>query len=75
MEKIISPSLNKTKVVVSVDTLKPNDVIYISKKEDACPYLVLDVGVPFILIENMKTHFANMYRPTIIYKEVDSSGL
>lgn len=63
-------NLNRTKVVVSIDSLKPNDVIYLSSKDDATPYSVIDVGNPFILVENMKTHFGSLYRPTIIYKEV-----
>lgn len=58
------------KVIVSLDTVKTGDVIYISNKPGSTSYLVLDVGTPFILIENMKTHFASLFRPTIIYKAV-----
>lgn len=61
---------NRTKVQVAITDVKPNDVIYLSNKDDAQAYLVLDTGNPFILIENMRTHFANLYRPTYIYKEV-----
>lgn len=56
--------------VVPLESLKSGDVIYLSNKKDATSYVVLDVGSPFILIENLRTHFANLYRPTIIYKEV-----
>lgn len=56
--------------VVAIEDVKPGDVVYLSTKEDAPSYLVLDVGKPFILIENQRTHFASMYRVTILYKEV-----
>lgn len=59
-----------SKVSCKIEDLQPGDVIYISNKPDAVPFTVLDVGSPFILIENMKSHFANLYRPTVIYKEV-----
>lgn len=63
-------NLNRERVEVTIDSLKPGDVVYISNKEDATPYQVLDTGKPFILIENMKSHFANMYRPVHIYKDL-----
>lgn len=64
-------NLNRTKVAVSIDNVNVGDVIYISSKDDATPYTVLDKGTPFILIENMKSHFANMYRVVApIYKEI-----
>ena len=56
--------------VVAIEDVKPGDVVYISTKEDAPSYLVLDVGKPFILFENQRTHFANLYRPTLLYKDV-----
>lgn len=65
----INSSLNRTKVAVNLEDVKRGDIIYLSKKDVATPYSVLDIGTPFILIENMRNHFANLYRPTIIYKE------
>lgn len=59
-----------TRVIVPLEQVKPGDVIYISQKADSPSYLVLDVGAPFILIENQRNHFANLYRPTTLYKEV-----
>lgn len=56
--------------VVAIDDVKPGDIVYISTKEDASAYLILDVGKPFILFENQRTHFANLYRPTVLYKDV-----
>lgn len=53
---------------VSLDSLNVGDIIYISTREDAVSYTVLDKGNPFILIENNKSHFCNLYRPNIIYK-------
>lgn len=58
-----------SRVEVPISELKFGDVIYISTKPDAAPYQVLDIGAPFILIENMRTHFVNMYRPSVIYKD------
>lgn len=65
----INPNLNRSKVAVNLEDVKRGDIIYLSSKPDAIPYNVLDIGTPFILIENMRNHFANLYRPTIIYKE------
>lgn len=69
MENTINSALNRTKVAINLEDVKRGDVIYLSKKDDATPFTVLDIGTPFILIENMRTHFANLYRPTVIYKE------
>lgn len=59
-----------TRVPVNVDSLQIGDIIFLSDKEDAVSYTVLDKGNPFILIENNKSHFCNLYRPTIIYKNI-----
>lgn len=57
---------------VAVTTLTPGDVIYITKKPNSKSYTVLDVGHPFILIENNDTHFATLYRPVQpIYKKTE----
>lgn len=48
---------------VTIEELKPLDTVFLSE-EDKTPYLVLDTGKPFILIENKLTHFATLYRPT-----------
>ena len=68
MENLI-PTVQRT--AVSLDTVQRGDVIYLSSKDDAVPYQVLDIGAPFILIENMKTHFGNLYRVTgPLYKDL-----
>lgn len=59
---------DKKKTAVNVDSLQIGDVIFLSDKEDAVSYTVLDKGNPFILIENNKSHFCNLYRPNVIYK-------
>ena len=61
---------SKKFTAVSLDSLNVGDIIYISNKEDAVSYTVLDKGNPFILIENNKSHFCNLYRPNIIYKTI-----
>lgn len=58
------------KTAVNVDSLQIGDIIFLSDKEDAVSYTVLDKGTPFILIENNKSHFCNLYRPSIIYKNI-----
>lgn len=68
MENLNVP--NRQRVIVTLDQVNIGDVIYLSQKPDATPYQILDKGNPFVLIENMKSHFANMYRPTTIYKEI-----
>lgn len=65
---VVNPT--KQKVLVTIEQVKAGDVIYLSTKADATPYSVLDVGNPFILIENLKSHFCNLFRPTQIYKEI-----
>lgn len=67
MEKMIP---NRQRTPIALDNVQIGDVVYISDKVDAVPYQVLDKGTPFILIENMRSHFANLYRPTILYKEI-----
>lgn len=68
MENFSVPT--REKVSISVDDVKSGDIIYLSNKPDAVPYSVLDTGKPFILIENLRNHFCNLYRPTVIYKEI-----
>lgn len=69
-KKKVSILEDDTKVQVSVKDLIVGDEIYVynpaSKDHDV--YTVLDVGDPFILIED-KYHFANLYRVSLpIYK-------
>lgn len=59
-----------TRTSVNIDALQIGDIIFLSDKEDAVSYTVLDKGNPFILIENNKTHFCDLYRPKIIYKNI-----
>lgn len=59
-----------SRVAVTVDSLNIGDIIFLSDKEEAVSYTVLDKGNPFILIENNKSHFCNLYRPNIIYKSM-----
>lgn len=54
--------------VVEPKDVQRGDTIYIEKKEDATPYLVIDIGSPFILIENLHTHWAGLYHFTTLYK-------
>lgn len=68
MEATKIPTVQRQQV--AIEDVKPGDVVFISTKEDAPSYLVLDVGKPFILFENQRTHFANLYRPTVLYKDV-----
>lgn len=65
MEKIVesaTPVAKKEFTEVSVSNLKSGDIIYVSKTEKSVPFHVIDVGAPFILIENVKTHFASLFR-------------
>ena len=59
-----------TRTPINLDSLQIGDIIYLSDKEDAVSYTVLDKGNPFILIENNKSHFCNLYRPNVIYKNI-----
>lgn len=53
----------RVKIPIPLDKVKPMDIVFLSDEDDT-PYLVLDTGNPFVLIENQKTHFATLYRPT-----------
>lgn len=58
-----------TKEPVLVKDLKVGDIIYLDL-EDNDTYTVLDVGDPFILLEDFR-HFANLYRVTKpLYKDI-----
>lgn len=58
----------KGRVEVSLDTIKIGDRIFIDVL-DVDEYEVLDVGNPFILILNVRTNFAGLYKATRpIYK-------
>lgn len=62
---------NKKLLPFSVDEIQLNDTVFLTDDPDSTPYLVLDKGTPFILIENKETHFANLYRVTFnLYKYV-----
>lgn len=68
---MLTQNLNKSKVAVAVTDVKPGDTVYISNTDKSIPYYVLDVGSPFILIENTNTHFASLYRVVNnLYKEL-----
>lgn len=56
--------------VVDAKDVQRGDTIYIENKEDATPYLVIDIGSPFILIEDLHTHWAGLYHFTNLYKAV-----
>lgn len=69
-KKKVSVLEDDTKVQVSIKDLKVGDEIFVytPAEKDHVAYTVLDVGDPFILIED-KYHFANLYRVTLpIYK-------
>lgn len=59
---------NKTKSTVrgrrkvEVKDLKPRDVVFTSPTSKT-PYLVLDVGHPCVLLENLNSHWAAIYHP------------
>lgn len=56
-------NVSRVKIPVPLESVKALDVVFLSAEDDTS-YLVLDTGNPFILIENQKTHFATLYRPT-----------
>lgn len=51
-------------IPVSLEETQIGDTVCINDAEDATPYVVLDKGTPFILLEDINTHFAHLYRPT-----------
>lgn len=68
--KTQNESNSPKKLPFTIDEINVMDTIFLSEDDDT-PYLVLDTGKPFILIENKLTNFATLYRPTInMYKYV-----
>lgn len=47
---------------ISLDRVVIGDIVLI-KEDDEVEYRVLDVGNPFILIQNLETHFAYLFEP------------
>lgn len=62
INKTTTTVVKKEFTEVSVSNLKHGDIIYVTKTEKSVPFEVIDVGAPFILLENTKTHFASLYR-------------
>lgn len=54
-------------ILVNIKEINRGDTIYIDKSATT-PWLVIDVGSPFVLIENLHTHFASLYHGTEFYK-------
>lgn len=56
---------------VAFEALKRDDIIYLEDSPAADPWQIRDLGQPFLLIENLNTHFCNCYHVvTPIYKLV-----
>lgn len=55
-------------VVVDPKDVRRGDTIYIENKEDAVPYFVIDMGNPYMLIENLNTGFGSIYHYHTLYK-------
>lgn len=69
-EQTTNNEVERQLLPVTIEELKALDTVFLSE-DDTTPYLVLDTGNPFILIENKETHFAYLYRPTQnLYKYV-----
>lgn len=46
---------------IAFENLKRDDIIYLEDVQDADPYQIRDLGQPFILVENLNTHFCFCY--------------
>lgn len=57
----MNTNLTSVREAVAVSELQPGAVVYTNASENAQSYIVLDIGHPFILIENTKSHFATLY--------------
>lgn len=55
-------------VVVDPKDVKRGDTIYIENKPGATPYFVIDMGSPYMLIEDLNTGFGNIYHYRTLYK-------
>lgn len=52
---------------VDFDSLKVGDIIY-ATLEDGDPLCIMDINFPYMLVENLNTHFCLMYHPNQIFK-------
>lgn len=50
--------------------LKIGDKVFVENDLDDVEYKVLDIGDPFILIENEETRFAYLHRVNKLYKKI-----
>ena len=60
LDLLIEKELKKL-VRMPIENVNVGDIIYV-ENDDETPYLVLDVGNPFLLILNQITNFANLYK-------------
>lgn len=65
MDLLIEKELKKL-IRIPIENIKIGDIIYV-ENDDETPYLVLDVGNPFVLILNQMTNFANLYKCNHVY--------
>lgn len=62
-------------VEVLATELKCGDKVFVTNTKKSHCFLVLDVGHPFILLENLNTHWASLYHPVKpLYKEVENGN-
>lgn len=52
-----------------IKDIERGDIVYISI-DDTTPYLIIDVGNPFCLVENLDTHFGYLYHCTTLFKDM-----
>lgn len=52
-----------------IKDIERGDIVYISI-DDTTPYLIIDVGNPFCLVENLDTHFGYLYHCTTLFKDL-----
>lgn len=57
-------------VKVDPATVQRGDTIFVSTTPKSVPYFVIDIGNPFFMLENSRTHFASLYHAGDMYKQV-----
>lgn len=55
---------NQLFIESSVDNLSIGDMVYLKPDLKSQAYQIIDKGTPFILVENIRTHFCSLYRVT-----------
>lgn len=61
-------------VEVDPTTVQRGDTVFVTNHPTkSIPFFVIDIGNPFFMLENSRTHFASLYHAGKMYKLISTS--